>query len=141
MKNEVHNHAGHQQKSQECHHSHEHHAGNAEPDAGKAGASQHHPSASSDKPYTDPVCGMSVADRPDRCIEHEGVSYYFCSVKCMDKFRAAPASYIEKGGPAAMPEALPGTIYTCPMHPEIQQATPGNCPICGMSLEPMLPSL
>jgi Cu+-exporting ATPase len=84
---------------------------------------------------------MSVADRPDRRVEHDGVLYHFCSVKCMDKFRASPTSYTEKSAPAAMPEAPPGTIYTCPMHPEIQQATPGNCPICGMSLEPMLPSL
>lgn len=141
MKNEMHDHAGHQRKNRECHHSHEHHAGNAEPGASMADASQHHSSASSGKPYTDPVCGMSVADRPDRRVEHEGVRYHFCSVKCMDKFRANPTGYTEKGAPAAMPEALPGTIYTCPMHPEIQQSTPGNCPICGMSLEPMLPSL
>lgn len=141
MKNEMHDHAGHQQKSQECHHSHGDHAVNAEPGGSMAGASQHHPSAASEKPYTDPVCGMSVADRPDRRVEHDGVLYHFCSVKCMDKFRASPTSYTEKSAPAAMPEAPPGTIYTCPMHPEIQQATPGNCPICGMSLEPMLPSL
>lgn len=141
MKHEVHDHAGHQQKGHECHHAHGHHAVDAAPDGGMAGASQHHPTAASDKPYTDPVCGMSVADRPDRRVEHDGVLYHFCSVKCMDKFRASPTSYTEKSAPAAMPEAPPGTIYTCPMHPEIQQATPGNCPICGMSLEPMLPSL
>lgn len=140
MKHEVHDHAGHHQKGHECHHAHGHHAVDA-PDASMAGASQHHPTAASDKPYTDPVCGMSVADRPDRRVEHDGVLYHFCSVKCMDKFRASPTSYTEKSAPAAMPEAPPGTIYTCPMHPEIQQATPGNCPICGMSLEPMLPSL
>lgn len=141
MKHEVHDHAGHQQKGHECHHAHGHHAVDAAPDGGMAGASQHHPTAASDKPYTDPVCGMSVADRPDRRVEHDGVLYHFCSVKCMDKFRASPTSYTEKSAPAAMPEAPPGTIYTCPMHPEIQQVTPGNCPICGMSLEPMLPSL
>jgi len=141
MKHEVHDHAGHQQKGHECHHAHGHHAVDAARDRGIAGASQHHPTAASDKPYTDPVCGMSVADRPDRRVEHDGVLYHFCSVKCMDKFRASPTSYTEKSAPAAMPEAPPGTIYTCPMHPEIQQATPGNCPICGMSLEPMLPSL
>ena len=141
MKHEVHDHAGHQQKGHECQHAHGHHAVDAACDRGIAGASQHHPTAASDKPYTDPVCGMSVADRPDRRVEHDGVLYHFCSVKCMDKFRASPTSYTEKSAPAAMPEAPPGTIYTCPMHPEIQQATPGNCPICGMSLEPMLPSL
>ena len=41
---------------------------------------------------------------------------------------------------AAVPmEAPAGTIYTCPMHPEVQQDHPGNCPKCGMSLEPVIP--
>lgn len=41
--------------------------------------------------------------------------------------------------PAAPPEIPPGTIYTCPMHPEIRQDHPGNCPKCGMTLEPLIP--
>ena len=70
------------------------------------------------------------------------VDYHFCSTRCMDKFRADPQQY---AGPAARPqpvqEAPAGTIYTCPMHPEIRQPTPGNCPKCGMTLEPLIPEL
>jgi Cu+-exporting ATPase len=105
------------------------------------GAVHSHPSGSADKPYTDPVCGMHVDDRPERRIEHDGVAYHFCSAKCMDKFRADPAAYANQGMGADVQEAPPGTIYTCPMHPEIRQPQAGNCPICGMALEPMLPSL
>ena len=67
--------------------------------------------------------------------KHEGISYYFCSEKCEQKFVADPAQYLgDRPDPETMPE---GTIYTCPMHPEIQQVGPGTCPICGMALEPM----
>ena len=59
----------------------------------------------------------------------------------MDKFRAGPARYLNDQQATKVAEAPAGTIYTCPMHPEIRQATPGNCPICGMALEPMMPSL
>jgi len=84
----------------------------------------------------DPVCGMNV-DRgaATHIQEHEGNSYYFCSEKCEQKFVADPAQYLgDRPDPEPMPE---GTIYTCPMHPEIQQVGPGTCPICGMALEPM----
>jgi Cu+-exporting ATPase len=94
-----------------------------------------------DKPFTDPVCGMKVGANPDKTIEYEGTAYHFCSAKCMEKFKARPDAYLNpvKAEPAqAMPE---GTIYTCPMHPEIRQPAPGNCPKCGMALEPMMPSL
>jgi heavy metal translocating P-type ATPase len=66
---------------------------------------------------------------------HAGHSYYFCSARCREKFIADPARYLEASTttPAAVP---PGTIYTCPMHPEIRQPGPGSCPICGMALEP-----
>ncbi len=71
--------------------------------------------------------------------EHAGKTYYFCSAKCHDKFVADPAAYLTKAEvPAAV--AAPGTIYTCPMHPQIRQDHPGNCPICGMTLEPELPT-
>ncbi len=71
--------------------------------------------------------------------EHAGKTYYFCSAKCHDKFVADPAAYLTK---AEVPAAAvaPGTIYTCPMHPQIRQDHPGNCPICGMTLEPELPT-
>ena len=84
----------------------------------------------------DPVCGMTV--KPDSRLRHEyeGHTYLFCSEKCLVKFRAAPASYINAEALPIAP-ARAGTIYTCPMHPEIQQPTPGSCPKCGMALEPM----
>ena len=70
--------------------------------------------------------------------EHAGHSYFFCSAGCRTKFLADPAKYLEPA-PAATVEAVPdGTIYTCPMHPQIRQVGPGNCPICGMALEPLL---
>ena len=83
----------------------------------------------------DPVCGMSV-DRATagQMIHHDGEKIYFCSARCRETFEADPARY--SGGrpvPAPMPE---GTIYTCPMDPEIEQVGPGTCPICGMALEP-----
>ncbi len=97
------------------------------------------------KPFTDPVCGMQVAADHNLEITYEGSAYYFCSTDCMDKFRASPHTYIHPHQPqtvaAATPPAPPGTVYTCPMHPQIRQPAPGNCPICGMALEPVLPSL
>jgi len=84
---------------------------------------------------TDPVCGMKV-DRAsaEHMIKHEGQRFYFCSAGCYDKFAAAPDKYLgDRPASAPMPE---GTIYTCPMHPEIEQVGPGDCPICGMALEP-----
>jgi Cu+-exporting ATPase len=67
---------------------------------------------------------------------HAGRPYYFCSAGCQTKFLAAPERYL---GPAHAVESVPeGTIYTCPMHPEIRQVGPGSCPICGMALEPLL---
>ena len=84
---------------------------------------------------------MKVGDKPDRRIEYDGTIYHFCSAKCMDKFRAGPAHYLDDSQAMQVSEAPAGTIYTCPMHPEIRQSTPGNCPKCGMALEPMMPSL
>jgi Cu+-exporting ATPase len=85
---------------------------------------------------TDPVCGMTVdinAEKPS--FEHEGHTYHFCSEGCRTKFANDPKRFLDKKGEA---EPLPqGTLYTCPMHPEIVQEGPGNCPICGMALEPM----
>jgi len=88
----------------------------------------------------DPVCGMSVTEASPHHAEHEGRPYYFCSAKCLAKFSAEPGRYADPA-PAASPsvEATPGSIYTCPMHPEIRQDHPGNCPKCGMTLEPVLP--
>lgn len=91
-------------------------------------------------PEIDPVCGMSVDPATARAHQHEGRSYYFCGQRCLDKFSAEPAKYLT-AAPAPREPAPAGTIYTCPMHPEIRQDHPGNCPKCGMSLEPEMPSL
>ncbi|MEC5292570.1 heavy metal translocating P-type ATPase [Aurantimonas sp. C2-6-R+9] len=88
-----------------------------------------------DRTVKDPVCGMTVAlDQGKPSREYSGETYYFCSQKCHDKFAADPESFLSgKPDRKEMPE---GTIYTCPMHPEIEQVGPGDCPICGMALEP-----
>jgi Cu+-exporting ATPase len=89
----------------------------------------------------DPVCGMTVdpATSPHRHTHH-GRTYHFCSAGCRTKFAADPAKYLD---PSAREPAGPmpaGTIFTCPMHPEVRQEGPGSCPICGMALEPEMPS-
>ena len=94
-----------------------------------------------DKPFTDPVCGMSVAADPLKETEYEGNQYHFCSAACLHKFVVAPQAYIKQDASETLDNVPSGAIYTCPMHPEIRQPTPGNCPICGMSLELLMPSL
>ena len=86
----------------------------------------------------DPVCGMLVDPTTAKHhSDHDGKAYYFCSEKCHAKFEADPAAYLtEATVPAAPAPAGEGAIYTCPMHPQIRQPGPGNCPICGMALEP-----
>jgi P-type Cu+ transporter len=87
----------------------------------------------------DPVCGMSVD--PQRTAQRhttDGHTYYFCSAGCRAKFAADPEKYLQ---PQATPAPIDeGAVYTCPMHPEVRQAGPGSCPICGMALEPLLPT-
>ncbi|MGJ5151327.1 heavy metal translocating P-type ATPase [Bradyrhizobium sp. HKCCYLR1023] len=88
----------------------------------------------------DPVCGMSVdpATSTHR-FDHQGHTFHFCSAGCRTKFAAEPDKYLGEREPP--PEMPAGTIYTCPMHPEIRQEGPGTCPICGMALEPDVVSL
>jgi len=116
----------------------------------------------------DPVCGMQVAiDSPHR-YSFEGREYRFCCKRCRERFEAEPAKYAHAGETQGVEvvettnerlppvqdfndaaplnlsvdaPAPPGTIYICPMHPQIRQPTPGTCPICGMALEPEMPSL
>jgi Cu+-exporting ATPase len=104
----------------------------------------------------DPVCGMAVVpgDEAER-LEHEGVEYLFCSTGCAEKFRADPAHYADdhersadradhsccghhvKKQEDAARSGPKDAIYTCPMHPEVRQVGPGDCPKCGMALEPV----
>ncbi|MFO7550117.1 MAG: heavy metal translocating P-type ATPase, partial [Haliea sp.] len=83
----------------------------------------------------DPVCGMTVDPATAKHhSEHQGHTWHFCSARCREKFEADPDQYLgEKKEPEA---AIPGAIYTCPMHPEVRQEGPGDCPKCGMALEP-----
>jgi Cu+-exporting ATPase len=89
----------------------------------------------------DPICGMTVdPNKTPHRYEFEGQNYYFCSAGCRAKFAADPRKHLT-GWQLSKPEAVPeGTIYTCPMHPQIRQVGPGTCPICGMALEPELVS-
>ncbi|OOY09688.1 heavy metal translocating P-type ATPase [Thioclava sp. F36-7] len=88
---------------------------------------------------TDPVCGMSVERATAKYMAKlDGERFYFCSEGCQHKFEARPEDYLGvRPAAKAMPE---GTQYTCPMHPEIVEDKPGDCPKCGMALEPMSPS-
>jgi len=84
----------------------------------------------------DPVCGMAVdPHKSDHRAEYDRKPYYFCSSKCREKFVADPATYVETKPRIGVP-VPEGTVYVCPMHPEIRRPEPGNCPICGMALEP-----
>lgn len=83
----------------------------------------------------DPVCGMSVDPTTTaHRASHGGQDYFFCSAGCRTKFIGDPMRYLNPRVEAE--PAVPGAIYTCPMHPEIRQEGPGSCPICGMALEP-----
>ncbi|MFG1413245.1 heavy metal translocating P-type ATPase [Xanthobacter sp. VTT E-85241] len=89
----------------------------------------------------DPVCGMDVDPHTAKHrADHNGQPFYFCCAGCKTKFEADPERYL--AGKAAPAEPVPeGTVFTCPMHPEIRQVGPGTCPICGMALEPDLVTL
>ena len=88
----------------------------------------------------DPVCGMDVdPGTAKHRATHAGQPYYFCSEGCLKKFNARPAEYLDPAKAHAVP-VEESAIYTCPMHPEVRQVGPGNCPICGMALEPVVVS-
>ena len=112
----------------ECHHAHEHHHHAAAGDHGKI--------------VTDPVCGMTVdTTTAEHKFELGEGTYYFCSARCLEKFKANPDAYLNPTDDRPVVSAPAGTIWTCPMHPEIRRDGPGSCPICGMALEPLEPSL
>lgn len=123
----------------ECqHHAHEHHHSTVM--AGDHGTV-----------VKDPVCGMNVDTKTAKFhYDLGGTSYYFCSAGCLAKFKADPDRYLNPPAtdpavtaPAlgALPGPAEGTVWTCPMHPQIRRNGPGQCPICGMALEPLEPTL
>jgi Cu+-exporting ATPase len=102
----------------------------------------HHEHSSDENSLKDPVCGMTVTSQSKHSYSLKNITYYFCSNGCKEKFIGAPSKYLDGGlKDSESPASVAGTIYTCPMHPQIRQNQPGNCPICGMSLEPLLPEL
>ena len=112
-------------------HTHPDHARHEHMDHERSGLNQ--AAAAADK-VKDPVCGMSVDPHTAKHhADHQGKPYYFCSAGCQAKFAADPTKYVKPEKAKVVPA---GTIYTCPMHPQIRQVGPGFCPICGMALEP-----
>lgn len=91
----------------------------------------------------DPVCGMNVTTDSVHHCDYQGQHFYFCNPKCLTKFQLDPIRYLtpQSTDSVAPTEVVIGVEYTCPMHPEIVQASAGTCPKCGMALEPMQPSL
>ena len=90
----------------------------------------------------DPVCGMDVDKAGKPSYTHHLTLFHFCSEGCREKFAADPERYtLDEENERVMEQSAPGTLLTCPMHPEIEQVGPGSCPICGMALEPMIPSM
>ena len=114
-----------------AHAPHQGHAHHPHPPEGDAGGAPER--------VRDPVCGMLVDPHTtSHRQQHAGRPYYFCSAGCQAKFADNPAKFLAPSD-SAPPQAVPeGTIYTCPMHPQIRQLGPGSCPICGMALEPEL---
>ena len=100
------------------------------------------PGQSAPSTVHDPVCGMVVD--PEKTAHHAslaGQDYHFCSAGCRSKFIGDPDKYLNGAAPSAAPVPAPaGTIWTCPMHPQVRQDHSGPCPICGMALEPELVS-
>ena len=89
----------------------------------------------------DPVCGMTVTALSSHVLDQAGKRTYFCSAGCKTKFIANPEKFTTAKSAQAPQPVQAGATYTCPMHPEILQNTPGDCPKCGMALEPLMPTL
>ena len=119
-------------------HGHVHHNPIEHPDASSSEKS----SKSNTTDLKDPVCGMTVTRQAAYQSVHMGSTFFFCGTKCKTKFDVNPMLYMSGNAEKSqMTSAAAGTIYTCPMHPEIRQDHAGNCPKCGMTLEPLLPEL
>ena len=94
----------------------------------------------SEEMVLDPVCGMTIeASTAAGHLDYHGTRYYFCHPSCLERFKADPEAFLAPQAPA--PPAPAGTIYTCPMDPEVRQDHPGACPKCGMALEPDLSTM
>ena len=89
--------------------------------------------------HQDPVCGMTLEPSAAAgTYEYDGTTYVFCSSHCLERFRAHPEQYVTPSHGPSTSTPVAGAVYTCPMHPEVRQDTPGACPICGMALEPLM---
>ncbi|MBX9910656.1 MAG: HAD-IC family P-type ATPase, partial [Beijerinckiaceae bacterium] len=100
-----------------------------------------HPEGSADEhDVKDPVCGMMVDPQSASYrMQHGGHPFYFCSARCRNQFERDPRRYLSSATEMKTDAlVIEGATYTCPMHPQIRQIGPGSCPICGMSLEPIL---
>ena len=93
-------------------------------------------------PARDPVCGMPVSPGEASVrYEYEGETYFFCSPHCRATFEQDPTRFVKArtgSEEKTVGRATAGTVYTCPMHPEVRQDQPGTCPLCGMALEPVM---
>jgi Cu+-exporting ATPase len=142
-----HNHRA--ETAQTCHHHHHDDHDHAKPAAGSCCAGQRGGGADQELAVAiDPVCGMKVKREAakDR-LEYQGQEYLFCCARCRERFQADPQNFLKSQEQRELPQkksepVVPaGTIYTCPMDPEVRQVGPGTCPICGMALEPETVSL
>jgi P-type Cu+ transporter len=116
------------------------------PDVAKSQIMKHDPpTARPNRPNTpsqvlDPVCGMTINPaKAAGSYEYQGTRYYFCNPRCLERFKADPEEFLSAKREAPAPAG--GTVYTCPMHPEIRQDHPGACPKCGMALDPDLSTM
>ncbi len=111
-------------------HSHHSHAGHS-----------HAPPPGGEDRVVDPVCGMTVDPKAAKggSHTHQGKTYYFCNPKCRTRFAAEPEKFLAPTPEPEPVEAPPGTVWICPMDPEVRQDHPGACPKCGMALEPEQP--
>ena len=88
-----------------------------------------------DVKLVDPVCGMSVTEKSEHHYVHQNIDYYFCCAGCQQKFADNPDKYLNPVTEDRSASSLDSSIFTCPMHPEVEQIGPGSCPKCGMALE------
>jgi Cu+-exporting ATPase len=106
-----------------------------------SGGEHQHAEHENSQTEIDPVCGMKVSSSSPLHTHYQGKEYYFCNPSCLDRFKNDPETYLIPLDERAVPEGAMDIDYTCPMDPEIVQKGPGTCPICGMALEPMQPTL